>query len=39
MAGDKDDVEMYAGRLRHDPVPDIVVEIVRAQNAISSGEF
>ncbi|KAJ9120877.1 hypothetical protein QFC22_002812 [Naganishia vaughanmartiniae] len=39
MAGDKDDVETYAGRLRQDPVPDIVVEIVRAQNAISSGNF
>ncbi|KAJ9105261.1 hypothetical protein QFC21_001628 [Naganishia friedmannii] len=39
MAGDKEDVEMYAGRLRQDPVPDVVVEIVRAQNAISSGRY
>lgn len=39
MAGDKDDVETYASRLRQDPVPDILVEIVRAQNAISSGQY
>lgn len=38
MKGDKDDVEQYASRLRQDPMPDIVVEIIRAQNAIASGQ-
>lgn len=39
MTGDKEDVEQYAARLRQEPVPDIVVEIVRAQNAIASGQY
>jgi RNA polymerase-associated protein CTR9 len=39
MAGDKEEVEHYAARLRQEPVPDIVVEIVRAQNAIASGQY
>ncbi|GHJ84363.1 hypothetical protein NliqN6_0765 [Naganishia liquefaciens] len=39
VKGDKDDVEQYASRLRQDPTPDIVVEIVRAQNAIASGNY
>jgi hypothetical protein len=37
MKGDRGDVEQYAARLRHESAPDIVVEIVRAQNAIASG--
>jgi hypothetical protein len=38
MIGNKEEVEQYAARLRQEPVPDIVVEIVRAQNAIASGQ-
>lgn len=38
MTGNKEEVEQYAARLRQEPVPDIVVEIVRAQNAIASGQ-
>lgn len=37
MKGDREDVEQYAARLRQESTPDIVVEIVRAQNAIASG--
>jgi hypothetical protein len=39
VEGEDGDVETYSGKLRADPIPDAVAEIVRAQVFIKSGEL